>query len=248
MNTRRPWQFRGKVLLAWAIVLFGALGLTAAGFIAADRSVSSQLSRTRAELGAAVDQVVDQLQAIAAQGATLESLPSTGGALLDLNLAERPGMEGGVWNEQRGFMTYVFPTYDGSTPKTQLPVAELPSIEALAHRAASSEGLEEDSIVGEREALVRAARAFQVEGTMLVVWVMQRVPISSSRVLTQGAMAAGALLLLIVVTGAWLAWVLGRWNSALTQMRGVLSVRPLEDLPTVPTFHERELDDIGTAI
>ncbi|MBL8269350.1 sensor histidine kinase, partial [Steroidobacter sp.] len=47
---------------------------------------------------------------------------------------------------------------------------------------------------------------------------------------------------------AWLAWVLGRWNSALTQMRGVLSVRPLEDLPTVPTFHERELDDIGTAI
>lgn len=242
------WQFRGKVLLAWAIVLLGALGLTAAGFIAADRSTSSQLSRNRADLDVAVTQVVDQLRAIASQGATIDSLPATGGALLDLSLAERPGMEGGVWSEQQGFITYVFPTYDGSTPKTQLPAAELPSIEALTRRAADSGELEEDTVAGEREALLRVAQAFSVDGKTLVVWIMKRVPIGSAQLLTQGAMAAAALLLLIVVTGLWLAWFLGRWNSALTQMRAALAVRPLENLPTVPPFHARELDEIGAAI
>lgn len=244
----RTWQFRRKVLLAWAIVLLGALGLTAAGFIAANRNVSTQLSRTQVELNAAARQVVDQLQAIAGQGGTADTLPGAGGALLDVNLAERPGMEGGVWAEQGGFLTYVYPTYDGSTPKTQLPAAELPRIEALARRAIASKELEQESVVGEREALVRVAQAFDVDGVALVVWIMKRVPVGSAQLLTQGAMAAGALLLVIVLTGLWLAWFLSRWNSALTQMRAALAVRPLEDLPTVPAFHERELDDIGTAI
>lgn len=240
-------RFRGKLMLAWAIVLLGALGLTAAGFIVADRSVAKQLQRTRADLGESTRVVVEQLRAVAAAGADSTSLSAAGGALLDLHLSDRSGVEGGVWDPTQGFSAYVYPTYDGSTPKTQLPAAELPRLSALARRAQSSGTLEEDSVVGQREALIRVA--MPVPGTAgLVVWTMKRVQIAQARLLTQGSMAAGGLLLIIVLTGLWLTWFLSRWHAALRQLQATLSVRPVESLPTVPAFDGGELDEIGAAI
>lgn len=242
------WHFRGKLLLAWAIVLLGALGLTAAGFIAADRSVTKQLQRTRAELSESTRQVVEQLRAVAAADSNLTSLSAGGGALLDLHLSEQSGVEGGVWDPDQGFSAYVYPTYDGSTPKTQLPAAELPRLEALARRALQHGTLEQDVVVGEREALIRVAMPVPGTPERLVVWTMKRVQIAQARLLTQGSIAAGALLLIIVLTGLWLAWFLSRWHAALRQLRTALSVRPVESLPQVPSFDGGELDEIGAAI
>lgn len=242
-------SFRSKLLLAWSIVLLGMLGLTAAGFIAADRSVANQLQRSRAELTEATRLVAQQLQAVAAAGASEASLASAGGALLDLHLSELSGVEGGVWDEAAGFNAYVFPTYDGSTPKTQLPAAELPRLASLARQALLSRQIEQDVVVGEREALIRVAQAVPGDGSShAVVWTMKRVQIAQARLLTQGSIAAAVLLLVIVLTGLWLIWFLSRWNTALRHMRAALAVRPLESLPPVPSFDRSELDEIGAAI
>lgn len=241
-------RFRDKLLLAWAIVLLGALGLTAAGFIAADRSVTKQLQRTLVDLGESTRLVVEQLRAIAATGTNASSLSAAGGALLDLHLSEQSGVEGGIWDPTEGFSAYVFPTYDGSTPKTQLPAAELPRLEALARQALHSGTLAKDVVVGEREALIRVAMPLQANSSELVVWTMKRVQIAQTRLLTQGSIAAGVLLSIIVITGLWLAWFLARWHAALRQMRAALAVRPVEALPEVPCFDGGELDEIGAAI
>lgn len=241
-------RFRAKLLLAWAIVLLGALGLTAAGFIAADRSVTKQLQRTLSDLTESTRLVVEQLRAITVAGTDASSLSAAGGALLDLHLSEQPGVEGGIWQPTEGFSAYVFPTYDGSTPKTQLPGAELPRLEALARQARHSGALAKDIVVGEREALIRVAVPLRTNSSELVVWTMKRVQIAQTRLLMQGSIAAGVLLSIIVITGLWLAWFLARWHAAFRQMRATLTVRPVEALPAVPSFGEGELDEIGAAI
>jgi hypothetical protein len=43
-------------------------------------------------------------------------------------LRQSPGVEGGVWQADAGSLAYAFPTYEGTGPKTDLPVAELSTI------------------------------------------------------------------------------------------------------------------------
>ena len=53
-------------------------------------------------------------------------------------LRDRPGIEGGIWQGDAGSLAYAFPTYQGSGPKTDVPQAELPRIQAV-NRAALAE-------------------------------------------------------------------------------------------------------------
>jgi hypothetical protein len=53
-------------------------------------------------------------------------------------LRDRAGIEGGVWQAGAGSLAYAFPTYQGAEPKTDVPQAELPRIQAV-NRAALGE-------------------------------------------------------------------------------------------------------------
>ncbi len=246
-------SFSTKLMLAWTVVLLGALGLTAAAFIAANRSSQSEVSRARTELMRATGMVVDRLRAISQTQSSAQSIAAAGGALLDLQLSDLPAAEGGIWSSEGGFLAYVFPTYDGSLPKTQQPAAELPRIEALVRRALDSGGDRADieSVAGERETLVRVAQALPAAASpngAIVVWTMKRVPVGAARTLSRGALAAAGLSLLIVAAGLWLAFNLMQWRRALAQLRSALSVRPPENIPQVSAKAAVELDDIAHAI
>src|SRR5689334_16572324 len=46
-------------------------------------------------------------------------------------LARAAGIEGGIWQSGKGSLAYAFPTYEGTGPKTDVPVAELATIERV---------------------------------------------------------------------------------------------------------------------
>src|SRR5437899_1222964 len=54
--------------------------------------------------------------------------------VLQLTLREAPGIEGGIWQPQRGFVAYAFPTYEGSGIKRDVPEAERDRIVALSQK------------------------------------------------------------------------------------------------------------------
>lgn len=193
--------------------------------------------------------VVQQLEAFTAGDAQRQqdSVAAGGAALLDLQLSELLGAEGGVWTTTSGFVSYVFPTYDGSTPKTQLPEAELPAIREVITRALTDRSLVSDDTIGHREGIVRVAQPLE-SFPGAAVWTMKRVPILPSQLLSRWAAGGVALSALIVVIGSWLIWSLRRWGSALEQMRAALAVRPVENITALPSFHARELDEIAGAI
>lgn len=48
---------------------------------------------------------------------------------------ELAGVEGGIWQAGVGSLAYAFPTYQGADPKTDVPQAELPRIQAVNRTA-----------------------------------------------------------------------------------------------------------------
>src|SRR5262249_22985818 len=64
-----------------------------------------------------------------------ESLRRDLTAVVQTALRDRAGIEGGIWQAEAGSLAYAFPTYQGAEPKTDLPQAELPRIQAINRMA-----------------------------------------------------------------------------------------------------------------
>src|SRR5438552_17368702 len=77
--------------------------------------------------------------------------------VLQLSLREAPGIEGGVWQPQQGFVAYAFPTYEGSGIKRDVPDAERERIVALARNVLTTHAVADDVVQGSREASVLSA-------------------------------------------------------------------------------------------
>src|SRR5437868_10231226 len=55
--------------------------------------------------------------------------------IMQASLFQFPGVEGSLWSEDAGFFGYAYPTYEGPTPKVDLPEAERAGIETLVKAA-----------------------------------------------------------------------------------------------------------------
>jgi len=137
---------------------------------------------------------------------------STWRAIIDLALREEPGSEGGFWQPGVGVFAYAFPTYDGSSEKRDPPEAELDKITATASLASQARTLILEVRPGLREAIVFAACPLTSAPAGPVAWVMKRVLLIQADVLSHLSLALALLIGLVVMTGAWLAWMLGRWQ------------------------------------
>ncbi|KQQ40277.1 hypothetical protein ASF61_05735 [Duganella sp. Leaf126] len=140
-------------------------------------------------------------------------------AVVDMALREDNGVEGGLWQAQRGVYAYAFPTYDGSGVKDDAPVAELPRIGTLAQRALASAGPVLDVRPGLREAVVYGACpvADGVAG-----WTITRVATLADTAIDHLVVAVSVLLCSLVLAGAWFAVLLTRWGREVQRLTGLL--------------------------
>jgi hypothetical protein len=51
--------------------------------------------------------------------------------VVQASLAHAPGVEGALWQSNQGSLAYAFPTYEGTGPKTDVPEAELSTVERV---------------------------------------------------------------------------------------------------------------------
>jgi two-component system sensor histidine kinase HydH len=159
--------------------------------------------------------------------------PSAAQAVIDLALRDQSGVEGGFWRADRGVVAYAFPTYDGSGIKRDPPAAELERIGSTAQRAQDAASLTIDVRPGLREAVVFSACPVDAEKTganavqtgqaaadtpPLIAWTLQRVSVIRTDVVNKLTMATSLLLGLVIVSGAWLGWMLARWRRHAAQL------------------------------
>ena len=251
-------SLRTRLFGLWLLSLVA--GLAVAGLLVElyQRSVQAQIGRAEAVIARACDLIRD------GAGAFTGSRPGPGLAdpalrarLADLvgrALAHQEGVEGGLWQAGSGPLAYAFPTYAGTGPKTDLPVAERSQIEAVNRQAARAGQPAEHRVAGRAQTLLLHACPLPGPGVAasdgpafgLTAWTMTRVNAAPGF----GRLLLGLAVLLALLLGmaAWLGRTLLVWGRHVRRIEAALARAGPQGMPDVPLTGERELDRIVGAL
>ncbi|AVS86948.1 sensor histidine kinase [Paracidovorax avenae] len=163
--------------------------------------------------------------------------------LLHMVLLEAPRVEGGVWSASGGMLAYAYPTYEGSGVKSDVPSAEEPLIVEMARQSSAGRQPLVNLVRGSREVLIVAACPLSAHPDT-AVWTMTRV--HAGAIAAQDSLRAGIaiLALLVVVSGAWLGWMLQRGLRQVQRMEDALAQAGGDTVPVLQRTGIRELDRI----
>jgi signal transduction histidine kinase len=165
-------------------------------------------------------------------------------------LAGAAGVEGGVWQADEGSLAYAFPTYEGTGPKTDLPVAELNTIRevnAEAQRSGRAATIRQPS---RSQVLIVHACPLRGPVTGVTGWTMTRAFSAGGPAYNQ--LLAGLVVLALTIFGsaAWLARVLYVWSRKINQIEAKLDEHRegAVDLPKLARTGAPELDRLVDAL
>lgn len=172
-------SLRAKLAVIWLLLLgsSGATGYLLYQFYA--QSAASQQRELEAALVRGCDAVGEDYRFLvrgwshpgqrADDGLRADLVAVVSHALKDLR-----GIEGGIWSRSEGSLAYAYPTYEGTVPKTDLPPAELPTIQAVNEAAQKTQAAGFLRRPGSSQVLV--LRACPLPGPLdgLTAWAMGR--------------------------------------------------------------------------
>jgi signal transduction histidine kinase len=247
-------SLRGRLIVLLLLLVAAAVG---SGMLMVGlfwQSATAQAGQAEAEIGRACDAIAGAYRFYTAgwqeppSGSSDESLRRGLGTLVLTALRHRGGVEGGIWQAGVGSLTYAFPTYQGAEPKTDVPQAELPRIQAV-NRAAMAED-RQVSARYDAASQILLLTACPLPGPIsgLTAWTMTRVFTFAGRSYRQ--LMAGLAILFGTVLGA--AALLTRltitWSRHIAHIEETLQTQDVAELPVLRATGERELDRIVTAL
>jgi len=247
-------SLRGRLVVL--VALLTAAAIAAGGLMIGlfRQSATAQAGRAEAEIGRACDTIAAAYRFYTAgsNGATSgtadEALRSELTPVILTALHDRAGIEGGIWQAEAGSLAYAFPTYQGAGPKTDVPQAELPRIQAV-NRAA----LSEDRQVAARydaASQILLLTACPLPGPLpgLTGWAMTRVFTLAGRGYQQVMAGLAILFATVLAAAALLSRLTIKWSRHVVQIENTLQVPDIAELPRLQATGERELDRIVTAL
>ena len=115
-------SLRLQLAVFWALLLAVCLllGVVVLGLYRLSPAMQLELGRARVE--GSCNQLAQRYAQSAPDTATLRL--DLARVLLQLVLTEAPYVEGGIWRAEGGIGAYAYPTYEGSSVKTDVPAAE----------------------------------------------------------------------------------------------------------------------------
>lgn len=169
-------------------------------------------------------------------------------ALLNAILGEVPGVEGGFWHDTEGFVTYAFPTHQGSEPKQDVPSTERNRIETLVRQSLTGGAPAVELLRGTRETVVLTACPVPTPDAHLGAWTMARIAIVGGKAYDEVTRGLGLLLLFVIGSGLWLGYSFYRWTHHFNRIESALQHGGVEELPAIALSQDAELDRIIIAL
>jgi len=163
-------------------------------------------------------------------------------------LRQRVGIEGGIWQREKGSLAYGYPTYEGTGPKTDLPQAELPRIEAINRIAVTDEHPSSNRYSAPSQTLLLTACPLSGPIPDVTAWSMTRVMTFAGRAYQQLMTGLAVLLATVLAAAVLLTRLTLSWSRHISGIRTSLSAHDLAQLPTLALTGERELDQIIGAL
>jgi signal transduction histidine kinase len=163
-------------------------------------------------------------------------------------LARAAGVEGGIWQLQAGPLAYAFPTYEGTGPKTDLPLAERGAIEEVNADARRDEQPATVRRPSQTQTLVLHACPLPGPLSGVTAWTMTRVFTGSGGAYHQLVAGLGVLVLSVVGSALWLGWIIFSWSRRIGRLEHALQHHGAEDLPMLEKTGALELDRLVEAL
>jgi signal transduction histidine kinase len=166
--------------------------------------------------------------------------------VVSMALRDRPEIEGGIWSPSVGSVAYAYPTYEGATPKTDVPNAELTRIGDINKMTGQTERPYSHRYVGPTETLIIVG--CPIKETSNTAWAMTRVHTTSGRSYIQLMLGLSSLLAMVVAAIVIAMRLVLTWSKHITTIERALSNNDLMELPQLDLTGERELDQIVLAL
>ncbi len=208
-------SLRLRLLGLWALSLIACIAVGALLAQLYQQSTAVRVRRAEVAIAQACDLIRDHY--VVDQAGWSGVVPALSDPKLRLDmatavsraLAEKNGVEGGVWRADAGPLAYAFPTYAGTGPKTDLPAAERDHIQAMNEQAAREDRPVDRRSVSQEQSLLLRACPLPGPIPRLTAWTMTRVEAvpAYDRLLV----GLSALLGFMVLMSAWLGRVLILW-------------------------------------
>lgn len=246
-------SLRGRLVTLLVLLVTAAIaaGLLMVGLF--HQSATARVGQADAEIGRACDAIAGAYRFYSAEwhgpvpGLDDERLRRDLTAIVQTALRNLPRVEGGIWQDQAS-LAYAFPTYEGSGPKTDVPQAELPRIQA-----ANLAALTEDRPVTSRydtASQISLVTACPLPGPLpnLTGWTMTRVMTFAGRSYWQLMAGLGVLFATVLAAAVLLTRLTMTWSRHVWRIESSLKAHDIAELPRLSATGERELDRIVEAL
>ncbi len=246
-------SLRTRLLALWLML---ALSGTVTGLLLVEfyrQSASAQVARAEGTVTRACRELADRYRSFAAgsqDGKVDDALKGKLVTIVQAALGPSPGVEGGFWQTDAGSLAYAFPTYEGTGPKTDLPVTELPTIGRVNADALRQDRPVTVHMVGRSQ--VEIVHACPLHGPLFGVtaWTMMRAFTGASRAYNQLLIGLAVLAVTVFGSAAWLGRILYLWSRRIARLELELAGRDAgaADFPALTHTGERELDRLVDAL
>ena len=245
-------SLRVRLFCLWLLSLGASLAVGYLLLQLYQQTVAAQVSRAEAVIAQACDDIGGRFAFFTAGWSG--PVPELGNAALRSNLADvvglalmrTEGVEGGIWQTDAGPLAYAYPTYQGTGPKTDLPLAEQRQIQAVNQQAARD--AQPASFRSSNRAQTLLLHACPLSGLIpgLTAWTMTRVNAAPGfRPLLLGL---GVLFALLLVMALWLGRTLFVWGQHARGIEAALASAGPNGIPAVVPTGEREFDRVIHAL
>jgi signal transduction histidine kinase len=170
--------------------------------------------------------------------------------VVEAALSRASGVEGGLRQAGNGPLAYAFPTYQGTGPKTDVPAAELATIDQVNVEALRNERPTTIRQTGQSQVLVLNACPLPGPLADVTAWTMTRAFTGQGRAYNQLLIGLVVLGLTVLGSATWLGRILYSWSRKITSLETALAGRRTgqTDFPALPLTGERELDRLVDAL
>lgn len=244
-------SLKSRLVAVWTLSLLASLAVALLLLQLYRQSASAELGRAEAVSARACDLIRGSYDFYTA-GWTGPVPPLTDPglrtglrAVVAMALLRQNGVQGGIWQADKGDLAYAFPT------ARDVAAAAL-SDEDRAAVAAVNQQAEQDELPAAQRindwSQTLLLHACPLSGPIpgLTAWTMARLPPAAPF----GPLPLGlaVLLALVLLMSGWIGWTLLVWARHVKAIETVLAGGGDAGMPAVPTTGERELDRIITAL